>query len=70
MSIAPSNNPSSTDHHDPQGDADMRRGDPDAGRGVHRLDQVICEFSQRLVERGAGSGRDLEPAIWIPCARL
>ena len=37
-------------HHDPQRHADMRRRDPDAGRGVHRLEQIGGKLAQRVVE--------------------
>ncbi len=42
------------EHHDPQGDADMRRGDPDTRCRVHRLEQVTGEVAQPAVKRSHG----------------
>ena len=43
----------------------MRRGNPDAGRGVHGLEQVAGELAQRAVERGHGLRRQRKPGIGI-----
>ena len=43
------------DEH-PQADADLRRGEPDAGRLEHRVDEVLDEGAQLLVEGGDRSG--------------
>jgi hypothetical protein len=51
------------DHHDPQGDADVRRGDPDTGRGVHGLDQVAGEVAQRAVKHRHRLRREGQPRI-------
>jgi len=53
------------EHHDPQRDADMRRRDPDAGRGAHRLQQVARQFVQRIVKRRDGPRREREPGVGI-----
>ena len=34
------------DHHQPLRDADLVRGEPDARRGIHRLDHVVDELLQ------------------------
>ena len=43
----------------------MRRGDPDAGRGVHGLQQVARQFAQRAVEHGHGLRREGQPGVGI-----
>ena len=53
------------EHHDPQRDADVRRGDPDPGRGVHRLEQVLRQVAQRAVEHGHGLRRKRKPGVGI-----
>ena len=35
------------EHHDAQRHADMRRGDADAGRGTHGLEQILRQLAQR-----------------------
>src|SRR4051794_38119953 len=57
--------PTELEHDDAQGDADMRRGDADAGRGAHRLQQVGCQLAQAAVEGGDGAGGHCEPAVGI-----
>jgi len=53
------------EHHDPQRNADMRRGDPDTGCGVHRLEQVACELAQRAVKHGDGLRRQRKARVGV-----
>ena len=53
------------EHHDPQRDADMRRGDPDPRRGVHGVKQVLRQVAQRAVKRGHGLRRERKPRVGI-----
>jgi hypothetical protein len=53
------------EHHDPKRDADMRRGDPDSGRGVHGLQQVAGEVAQRAVEHGHRLRRERKARIGV-----
>ena len=48
---------------DPLLDADLRRGQADAGRGVHRLDHVLGELDQRAVDVGDVLGHPLEHGV-------
>jgi hypothetical protein len=43
----------------------MRRGDPDTGRGVHRLEQVSREIAQRAVKYGDGLRRERKPGVGV-----
>ena len=43
----------------------MRRGDPDAGRGMHGLEQVGRQLAQRVVKCGHGLRREREPGVGI-----
>ena len=45
------------DHDDAQGDADLRRGQADAGRGVHGLDHVVEERVDRAVDLASRARR-------------
>ncbi|MBB6169268.1 hypothetical protein HNQ73_002905 [Chelatococcus composti] len=49
------------DDDEPQRNADVRRGDPDARRGPHRVEEVVRQGVQRLVE-GDDGGRHLAQA--------
>ena len=50
----------------PEGDARCsRRGDPDAGRGVHRLEQVSGQVAQRAIKHGDGLRRERKPRVGI-----
>ncbi len=51
------------DHQHAQGHADLDRGEADAGRFVHRLEHVLDERLQLVVERLDGGGDGLEPRI-------
>ena len=43
----------------------MRGGDPDTGRGVHRLQQVPRKLAQRAVKHGDGLRRQRKPRVGI-----
>ena len=43
----------------------MRRGDPDAGRGVHGLQQVVRQLAQCVVKHGHGLRRERKPGVGI-----
>ena len=43
----------------------MRRGDPDPGRGVHGVEQVLRQLAQRAVEDGHGLRRERKPRVGI-----
>jgi len=43
----------------------MRRGDPDAGSGVHGLEQVSGQVAERAVKRGHGLRRERKPRVGI-----
>jgi hypothetical protein len=53
------------EHHHPQGDADMWRGDADARCCVHRFQQIAGEVAQRVVERSYGLRRQRKPGVGI-----
>ena len=42
------------EHDDPAGDADLRRGEPDADRAVHRFEHVVHQPADLVVDRGDG----------------
>jgi hypothetical protein len=43
----------------------MGCGDPDTGRGVHRVVQVPCKVAQRVVKHGHGLRRERKPRVGI-----
>jgi len=51
------------DDRDAASDADLRRGEADAVRGVHRLEHVIGELFQVIVENGDCFGRPLKDRV-------
>ena len=53
------------EHHDPQGDADMRSGDSNTRRGVHRLKQVVGQLAERPVKHGYGLCRERKARVGI-----
>src|SRR5450756_2214323 len=53
------------EHHHAQEDTDMRRGDPDPGRGMHGFGEVLRQLAQRAVEHGHGLRRDGQPGVGI-----
>ena|SRR6476661_9350543 len=43
----------------------MWRGDPDTGRGVHRLEQIFRQVAQRVVEHRDGLRGERKPRVRI-----
>jgi hypothetical protein len=43
----------------------MRGGDPDTGRGMHRLQQIPRKLAQRGVKHGHGLRRERQPRVGI-----
>ena len=53
------------EHDHAQGDTNMWCGDPDAGGGVHRVEQVGREIAQCAVERVHRLRRERKPRVGI-----
>jgi hypothetical protein len=51
------------DHHHPQGDADLRRGQADAGGGAHGVDQVVEQALHGRVELAHALGLAAEDLV-------
>ena len=51
------------EHDDALQRADLRRGEADAGRGVHRLQHVVHELAHLGVDRGDRQGLLLQARI-------
>ena len=54
------------DHEQPQRDADLCCREPDAGRGVHRLDHVVDEPLKVVVESGDVGGGSVQRTVAVP----